>query len=280
MRSARLLARFSLTDTCHLDEARAALARAYAPPTLELVGRNRPFRAIVNGYRLRHSAMNFGWYSAELRMDFPDCEFAAQVFAVAGTCEARTKGVSGTIDSTSGIVISPGEALTVTNCSDCARLILRLEPLALANKLTAITGQSCHLPLKLNPRHDSTLPRAKALREHFLFLVDTVGESAVPLPQPAIDEFEETLLVMFLHANRHNYSHLLEGAPAESASWQVRRAEEFIAAHAGRAISLEELAEIAGVSVRSLFRSFRKMRGYTPLEFLAQMRSGWGKPSH
>jgi AraC-like DNA-binding protein len=77
---------------------------------------------------------------------------------------------------------------------------------------------------------------------------------------------------MFLHANRHNYRHLLEQEPPGAAPSQVRRAEEYIAANWNRPIGLETLAAVTGVSASSLSRSFRKSRGYTPLQFAKQVR--------
>ena len=53
-------------------------------------------------------------------------------------------------------------------------------------------------------------PAAKALRDHVTFLAKVVSESEAPLPRLLLEEFEQTLIVMILHANRHNYSHLLE----------------------------------------------------------------------
>ena len=100
-----------------------------------------------------------------------------------------------------------------------------------------------------------------------------VGASAV-LPKLLLAEYEETLAMMCLHANRHNHSHLLERPTADAALWQVRLAEEYIAAHSGRAVSIEELADATGVSALSLFRSFKRSRGYSPRQFMARLRSG------
>jgi len=83
-------------------------------------------------------------------------------------------------------------------------------------------------------------------------------------------------MTLFLSGHRHNYSHLLEREAADAAPWQVRRAEEYIVENAHRAISLEELAEVAGVSAFSLFAAFKKHRGYSPREFVARIRAKHG----
>jgi AraC-like DNA-binding protein len=84
---------------------------------------------------------------------------------------------------------------------------------------------------------------------------------------------EQLLMTMFLCAHRHNYSHLMDDDPPEAAPWQVRRVEEYIETNWHGPITLEDLADVAGVSAFSLFRSFKKVRGYSPLEFAARVRT-------
>ena len=96
--------------------------------------------------------------------------------------------------------------------------------------------------------------------------------SDVSLPPLVLAEFEQALMVMFLYANRHNYSNLLQEDPADVALRQVRRTEDYIEANWNKQMSFEALAAEIGVSIRSLFRSFRKSRGYSPAEFLRQTR--------
>jgi len=143
---------------------------------------------------------------------------------------------------------------------------------ALANKLSAIVGETCGETLRFDPKQDYALPSAMTLREHFLFLIDILNTSTALLPRFVLSEFEQTLMVMFLQANRHNYSRLLEQTPRHCSPFQVDRAEAYIEANWRRAITLESLAEMSGVSAFSLFRSFKKTRGYSPMEFLNRVR--------
>ncbi len=52
----------------------------------------------------------------------------------------------------------------------------------------------------------------------------------------------------------------------------MRRAEEFIAAHAAEELTVAAIAEAAGVPVRSLQIAFRQARGMTPMEFVRERR--------
>jgi transcriptional regulator GlxA family with amidase domain len=85
-------------------------------------------------------------------------------------------------------------------------------------------------------------------------------------------ELEQTILVAFLTANRHSFSHLLEREPKDTLSLHVRRAEDFIEAHWNQAITIEKLVEATGVGARAIFRAFQHTRGYSPMAFARMIR--------
>lgn len=272
MMSPRPLDRFSLVKTSNPEETRVALTRIYASPRLEILSRHRTLRAVVNHCQLQHIGLSYGSYGAKIRMQFPETGLAAQIFSIRGKSEAAIGGASVTVSPDRSVVISPREALSVTNDAEYERLVLTVSSAALRDKLAAIIGDTCADLLKFNPVQNYALPVANALRNEFLFLVDRISTSAAPLPGFVLAEFEQLLMSTFLLANRHNYSHLLERATPDTAPSQVRRAEEYIQANWQQAITLENLAAVTGVSAFSLFRSFRKSRGYSPMQFATRLR--------
>jgi len=56
------------------------------------------------------------------------------------------------------------------------------------------------------------------------------------------------------------------------ATRHVKRVEDWIDAHYGEAVTLDDLADVANISVRSLQASFRRLRNCTPMEALARRR--------
>ena len=272
MKSVRPLDRFPLVNTCNLDEARAAVARIYAAPKFEVMGRERSLHAIINLCQLRNLRVSYGSYSASLHMQFPETSFATQMFLLGGKSEAVLAGRSETVTSDRSLVISPNETLSVNHDSDYERLVLSVNSTSLANTLSVMTGESCAAPVKFEPVQDYSLPAADALRRHLLFFVERINAFQGNLPDFVIAELEQTLLVMFLLANRHNYFHKLERASLNAAAAQVRRTEEYIEANWQLAITLENLAEVSGVSALSLLRSFQKSRGYSPMQFVNKVR--------
>jgi transcriptional regulator GlxA family with amidase domain len=99
------------------------------------------------------------------------------------------------------------------------------------------------------------------------------------LPALVLHELEQTVLVAFLAANRHNFSHLLEREPKDTLPSHVSRAEDFIEAHWDQAITIEKLVEATGVGARAIFRSFQQTRGYSPMAAVAFI-CGFGNLGH
>ena len=79
-------------------------------------------------------------------------------------------------------------------------------------------------------------------------------------------------MTALLTGQRHNYSRCFEKPPASVARSGVERVEEYIRADPARPFAIAELAALAGVSGRSLYRAFRTLRGYSPLAFARAAR--------
>ena len=102
-------------------------------------------------------------------------------------------------------------------------------------------------------------------------------ECAVQYPDLAQHKFvlpqiEQLTTSVLLATHQHNYS---EAAPARRNTIlprHVRRAQDFITAHAHEQISPEQLAGIAGVSLRSLYSGFREFLGVSPMQYLRDLR--------
>ncbi|WP_438037886.1 AraC family transcriptional regulator [Sorangium sp. So ce128] len=97
------------------------------------------------------------------------------------------------------------------------------------------------------------------------------------LERPALSpfvrsQFCDVLLTALVTIPRHTGSHLLELTPPRVAPAVVRRAEEYIAMHAGEAITLADVVAAAGAPARSLQAAFRAARGITPMGFLKVRR--------
>jgi len=209
MLAAKPLDSFRLVRTASIEEMRSALAHAYAAPVIEPVGPAMSFDATINHCQLVHTGLNYGAYGASVRLQFPETDLVSQIFPIRGRGEALLDGTSVAIDPNRSVVISPNAALKMTNNAEYERLVLSVNSSALTKKLAAMIGESINAPLKMHPVQDFTKPAARILRDHFMFVVGKLNVTG-PLPALVVEEIEQTLMAMFLHANLHNSSDRLE----------------------------------------------------------------------
>jgi len=87
------------------------------------------------------------------------------------------------------------------------------------------------------------------------------------------EPLERLLIQSILRCQPHNYSTILE-APRQLplAPWYIKRAEEYLRSCYAEPVSLEDLAQTAGVSSRSLQYGFKKAYGVSPMQYLKDIR--------
>ena len=110
------------------------------------------------------------------------------------------------------------------------------------------------------------------LRKLTALLIAELDGDEPSLSPVVLAELEQAILVAFLCGTGHNYSQLLEDRPLGAGGWRVRRVEEYIEANWDQPITIEALAVVADASARSIFLSFKKHRGFSPMTFVKQVR--------
>lgn len=166
-----------------------------------------------------------------------------------------------------GGIGSPGMPIAIRNLPGAHGVGLSIERSALDTHLLALTGNATNHALVFDPElseeaHAGILSLANLLHTE-------LGQERSPLVLTAL---REALLTALLVTGKHNAGHLFAAPPPAVAPRHVRRAEEYIAAHADEPLTMANLATVAGVSARSIQRAFRASRGMTPMEFLKLRR--------
>jgi AraC-like DNA-binding protein len=87
-----------------------------------------------------------------------------------------------------------------------------------------------------------------------------------------VARLEEMIASALLYTREHNYSGRLAALAHVAEPKFVRRAEDFIQAHAGEDLTLAEIAAIAAVSPRTLARGFRRYKHCSPMAYLRSVR--------
>ena len=138
-------------------------------------------------------------------------------------------------------------------------------------KLSALLGATPRGRLEFASALGTNL-HLDGLKNLIRFVAGELATSPAQTPHFLLQEFEDTLMVAFLKAVPNSFSEILHRPPSEGVSAHVRRVEEYIDAHWQLPISVEHLADVTGLGVRTIFATFKRNRGYTPLAYLKMVR--------
>jgi AraC-like DNA-binding protein len=157
---------------------------------------------------------------------------------------------------------------------DCRLLAVKIDRGVLESELAWMLNEPVGAPVQLGPELDisrgagatwlrlARLLAADAAEEHGLFRHPLLGRQLL-----------ESLVRGLLLAAPHNYRDALDnhrfGLAAPRA---VRRAADAMRADAAQSFAVADLAQIAGVSPRSLQDSFQRYLGTSPMAYLREVR--------
>lgn len=267
------LSAFPLIEARTVDTFCEGITRLFADSSFDVVVDRKShltFKANVSFRRFGRIGLMYGAYSAGIRATFSNVKFYTQGLPVRGAGQQATGSWAHAVGDRTGGVLSPDMRVRLTFAAGFEHLAFLIDPDAVMATLAALTGRRGGSAPNFTGMTDFRRPAARQLRELGTQFVRRSEEfAAVPL---IISEMQQRAIVLFLFANDHDHSHLLNAEPPSAAPWQVKRAEDHIEANWDRPIAIQILSEICGCSVRSLFHQFRRSRGYSPMEFLRHVR--------
>ena len=267
------LSRYPALRTRHVEELRKQLEGLFSVWSMDFGGgEEKTFEGRLNHRQMQDVGVTYARYGAAMAVSLSQADFYLQGFPLKGGGSFVLDGAEGLVSRNFGIVGGPGADMRIKYSSDFQHLIVRIKPERLTRTLSDLLGQPVIQPLKMESSVGPIAEVAGAQRRLLEFVVRELDRDDDPLPALVLAELEQALVVSYLTCNRHNYSHLLERPQQAVGSSQVHRAEEYIEQNWDQPVSVEALAVVANASVRSLFYSFKKSRGVSPMAFVRQVR--------
>lgn len=267
------LSRFPGVRTQDVGELRQRLSGLFSVRSIDIErGAQRDFDGHLNHCELPNVGLSYARYGAAVTVSLAHTDVFLQGFPLRGGGSLVVDGSEALISRGYGAVGGPGAEVKLKYSPDFENLIVRITPQALTRKLSALLGRPVDPPLRIATDLSPDPAAAAAQFRLVEFVVGELDRNDAALPPLVLAELEQALIVAFLCSNHHNYSHLLGGQPLPSAPRQVRRVEEYVEQNWDQPITIEALALVANTSVRSLFYSFKKSRGVSPMTFVKQVR--------
>lgn len=190
--------------------------------------------------------------------------------ALGGSGTTFVQGRRVEIDSQRGC-ISPSTAL-LEHGPGFQQLVWRVRTEVLVRRLVTLTGAPVPRKLRFEPAIDLARPESKSFLAILHCLVTNIDHGAVLSAPFVLAELEGAMMTSLLFNFPHNHREALERDVLDAGSWQVKRVEEYIEAHLDAPFDIEEIARFTGISARSIYRAFKRSRGYSPMAFARQRR--------
>lgn len=262
------LARFPKLRTGDIDELREGVSGLFSVRSIDLPQSEERLHALLNHRQIDEVGLAYVRYGAPVNVMLDHSNDYLQGFPLRGTGDAIVGRASGTLSYSRGVVGAPGVRLTLRYSPDFEHLVVRIRPEGIIRKLASLIGEPVDPPLSMT----SAVVRGDAQLRLVEFVIGELDRCGDTMPSLLLAEMEQAIMVGFLLQARHNYSHRLGWSPRDAAPWQVRRAEEYIRENWDKPVTIEALAAIANTSARTLFHSFRKARGVSPMAFARRVR--------
>ena len=236
---------------------------------LEMDDRAASIDAYGGHLKLPNGALWLCAYDIRLALKFPDDDYVRVQFRRAGTGATRLGRTVVPITAATAC-ISPAEA-QIDFGAGYEQLVWRMSADFLKQKFAALTGMPAR-SMQFAPTLDLETSESQSVLNVLGALLREASTQGEGCNQFLLAELESALAVTLLFAGEHSLSSALRNQAPSAAPWQVYRAESFIEAHWNTPVTIEAIASATGASARSIYRAFRRTRGYTPLEFARRVR--------
>ncbi len=196
------------------------------------------------------------------------------VFPAGGQVEFQTRRGSATVKEGTGAIILAREYLTITVREAAAAIAVVITEDYFHAQLAAahnVQLRDVRLPLPMTLSLDG--PAAQALQQYLFQASDLVDTNPAIVAYPMIaEEIARTLVSFLAGLDVVRTAAAAVGREGRTGPAYLERIEEAIRANPTQEIDVEQMAEIAGVTPRALFLTFKKYRGTTPMQWVKHYR--------
>lgn len=225
-----------------------------------------------NVAHLHDLALSVWAFGTSARIDFAENSVAALGLPMKGNGATSSGSQTVPVSVGSPILVSAGRAATFQYGADLEKLVMCVRPEALKRKLSVLLGA----PVSRDIEFELGGFVSAEMLSGLLGLIDTLvrqfDDRRCLLAPLAIRQLEKAIVAQVLLTACHQFSNQLQRTPPETSPDHVKRAEEFIVANWDQPVTMEVLTEVTGVSARTLFRTFERLRGYSPMVFARKIK--------
>lgn len=263
------LRNYRLFQSDNLDETRESISRVMQPHALRPWGAHEG-PAHMDFVKVGGLGLGTIAFGAEMEVDVEAVDgYYLLMFCLAGRARARTRDVTLQVDRNNGILCRPGHSFQARLSSECEQFVLRIDAQAFASVL----GDE---PRTIPAHVSLDSPALRGWMEQLRTLTGSPDLLESARTNQRVASHMEFLLIELL-SSAHACTTGREASAAmprrgARAPAYVRRAMDFVRAHCAQALHLQDIADAAGVSSRTLRDGFQQSRGLSPMQFVREAR--------
>ncbi|TDD95292.1 helix-turn-helix domain-containing protein [Actinomadura rubrisoli] len=271
------LKRFSVLRSAALDEFNACVSQYLTPHRLVPAGRGgAEIRTDLSKADLGPLSLVYGWHrNCELNVQLTEeVDYYDVNLSFGGYNRIRYAADEVLVDRSTAAIISPRMRVGMRLSTDYRQLHVRIERYALERRLEELLDRSVPAPIRFQPDMDLRRPAANSWLQAVRLLVRDLDQPSGLTAHPvAAGPWAGMLMTGLLLAQPHTYSEqLADRGIGEHRPAPLRRAIAHIDARPEEELPIDRLAQVAGVTARSLQRHFREHVGISPREYVQQTR--------
>jgi AraC-like DNA-binding protein len=192
---------------------------------------------------------------------------------LAGSARAYVRDECLVVKSTRAAVLPPDELVDMWFSADCRLLVVRLNQNSMETHTRSLLHSPLGRPLRFELAMDVASGAARDWHESLMSLIRLADSHEGILHHPlAVADVERALMTGLLVAQPNTYSHLLHAHTSDEVRTPTETVIALIDMHPEREYTVVGLANMVGVSVRTLEKQFRQQVGLPPSSYLRQVR--------
>ncbi|MDE1180492.1 anthranilate 1,2-dioxygenase regulatory protein AndR [Paraburkholderia sp.] len=259
------LRKYRYFESTDVDDTRQRIATVLQPHRLTPGPAQPGHSAYMNYVRLENLAFGSLGYAGAMSVEAGEIEdYYLVILSLSGYADVSVGSRRTIIGQSQGVVVGPSTRFGGTFSGDCEQFFVRVDK-------QAILAHSGFEHLQMEPTIDLSRPELAPWLSQLQWLTSSPETVALAQRDRRVAVEIERLLVMLLLAGQPHHSQ----ERAQSAVLlprTVRRAETYISEHACEPLTLSDIAEAAGVPVRTLLHSFRRFRDVSPMQLVREAR--------
>jgi AraC-like DNA-binding protein len=260
-------------NSVDIDQARLMLNRFYYPVSMTAPEGAADFRLGVDAIQLGPLTVGELSYAGPVTVRVAELDAYHVSMPMNGRLHVQHAGNEVVATPSTGAVFRPGHPVYARHGANFAVLAVKIERGALEEELAALLGRPIEGPIDLPPAIDLSVGPGHSWRRLVRLLVNELGFEESLIFQPLIaEQLRSNVLSGLLLSVPHRYYDELTAPPTAGPPRAIRRVVDAINEEPERAVTVGDLAAIAGMSVRSLQEGFRRHVGYAPMAYLQQVR--------